>query len=159
LVWGKKISGKFFLESFNLTRVGWVDDKTTLVEKGRISDDLWYLQRGEIDFIFIKTLRGPVKELIVGQYRLVCFGESEIIYVVDAFKKQSRKTPPMKKITKLNFIPFDDFLRENMQNPEFRKGFEDEERRLQSLAAKKVAAKNMKEAQSVTISRKISVAG
>jgi len=65
----------------------------------------------------------------------------------------------MEKITKLNFIPFDDFLKENMQDPEFRKGFETEERRLQSLAAKKMAAKNMKVAQGIAATGKVSVAG
>ena len=51
----------------------------------------------------IKTLRGKIKELIVGQYRFVFFRFGGTVYVVDAFKKKSAKTPPriIKRATKM----------------------------------------------------------
>lgn len=51
------------------------------------------LEMNLTEALAIKTLKGKIKELIVKQYRIVFFQENGIIYVVDIFKKQSRKTP------------------------------------------------------------------
>ena len=43
--------------------------------------------------VHIKVLRGPIRELIVKQYRLVFFSVHHTLYFVGAFIKKSRKTP------------------------------------------------------------------
>lgn len=41
----------------------------------------------------IKQLRGRIKELVIKQYRIIFFREKLTIYVIDIFRKQSKKTP------------------------------------------------------------------
>ena len=43
--------------------------------------------------LYIKTLHGPIRELRVGQYRIVFFQKNGAHYVVDVFRKKSQKTP------------------------------------------------------------------
>ncbi len=62
-------------------------------DQARISARLHLLEIGEGRAIFTKKLRGPIQEMIVRQYRLIFFHKSRRPYVVDIFKKQSRKTP------------------------------------------------------------------
>jgi len=59
----------------------------------KILMDLDLLEADRTEFLDIKQLSGKIRELIVRQYRLVFFRKEEIIYVIDIFKKQSRKTP------------------------------------------------------------------
>ena len=45
------------------------------------------------DLVYTKTLRGPIRELIVQKYRIIFFVKEGTIYVVFGFIKKSQKTP------------------------------------------------------------------
>lgn len=62
-------------------------------DSSKIYKDLGLLEAGQSEKVYVKRLRGKVKELIVKQYRLVFFYSGQTIYVLYAFKKQSQKTP------------------------------------------------------------------
>jgi phage-related protein len=52
------------------------------------------LSLGEFQSLYIKTLKGPIRELIVGDHRLVYFPWKERhLLFVDIFRKKSKKTP------------------------------------------------------------------
>jgi len=51
------------------------------------------LGAGRTETLNMKTLKGKIRELVVDEYRLVFFIISERIYIVDAFRKKSQKTP------------------------------------------------------------------
>ncbi len=51
------------------------------------------LEQGDFQSSYIKTLRGPLKELIVKQYRVIFFIHEHSIFLVCAFRKKSKKTP------------------------------------------------------------------
>lgn len=51
------------------------------------------LQENRTEGLTIKPLKGKIKEILVRQYRVIFFSIGTTGYVVDAFKKQSRKTP------------------------------------------------------------------
>lgn len=68
-------------------------EKLPAEERGRIAENVQNLQDDDFRLVTIKTLHGPIKEVIIRQYRLVFFRKSEVIYIVEGFKKQSRKTP------------------------------------------------------------------
>jgi phage-related protein len=64
-----------------------------LSDSPRIWADIHALETPWTPALVIKKLRGKVKELVVGQCRIVFFAVGSTIYVIDAFKKQSQKTP------------------------------------------------------------------
>jgi phage-related protein len=43
--------------------------------------------------VYTKPLKGPIKELIVRQYRLLFFIKDTIIYITSGFTKKTKKTP------------------------------------------------------------------
>ena len=51
------------------------------------------MEEGDFQSAYIKTLHGPVKELIVKQYRIIFFIHEHTIYLVRTFVKKSKKTP------------------------------------------------------------------
>ena len=51
------------------------------------------METGDLHSPKIKTLRGPIKELIVRDFRIVFFIHEHIIHFVRAFRKKSAKTP------------------------------------------------------------------
>lgn len=51
------------------------------------------MEQGAFHSVYIKTLRGPIKELIVKQYRMLFFTLGYTIYFVRVFRKKSKKTP------------------------------------------------------------------
>lgn len=51
------------------------------------------LETGRTGGLVTKPLKKKVRELIVSNYRMVFFVVDETIYVVDAFRKKSQKTP------------------------------------------------------------------
>lgn len=51
------------------------------------------MELGCFDSVLIKTLRTPIKELIIKRYRLLFFIEGNLIYFVGSFVKKSNKTP------------------------------------------------------------------
>ena len=59
----------------------------------KISQCILILESGSTEGLVIKTLRNEIKEIIVKRYRLIFFKKNDTTYLVDIFKKQSRKTP------------------------------------------------------------------
>ena len=45
------------------------------------------------DLVYTKTLRGPIKELIIQKYRIIFFTKENRIYIVRGFIKKSQKAP------------------------------------------------------------------
>ncbi|MBI3589099.1 MAG: type II toxin-antitoxin system RelE/ParE family toxin [Candidatus Liptonbacteria bacterium] len=62
-------------------------------DAGKILAHLKSFEENLTEGLVIKALKGKIKEIIIKQYRIIFFTISEKIYVVDAFKKQSQKTP------------------------------------------------------------------
>jgi phage-related protein len=62
-------------------------------EKSRIDAHTESIRRGEERRVNTKQLRGPIRELIVGNHRITYFTLDTSIYFVSAFRKKSRKTP------------------------------------------------------------------
>lgn len=62
-------------------------------DAAKILAHLKSLEVNQIEGLTIKPLKGKIKELIVRQYRIIFFRIGKKGYAVDAFKKQSKKTP------------------------------------------------------------------
>lgn len=62
-------------------------------DSAKILAHLKSLEENHTEGLLIKTLKGRIKEIVVRQYRITFFNIGTTIYVVDAFKKQSQKTP------------------------------------------------------------------
>lgn len=63
-------------------------------DRSNIEGDVDVMRSGDLHSPRIKTLRGPIKELIVKEYRILFFIHEHVIYFVRAFRKKSAKTPP-----------------------------------------------------------------
>jgi phage-related protein len=68
-------------------------NKISKDDKAKISAHLKSLQENHTEGLIIKPLKGRIKEIVVRQYRIVLFEIGATGYVVDAFRKQSDKTP------------------------------------------------------------------
>lgn len=68
-------------------------DKLKEDDSAKILAHLKSLEENHTEGLTIKTLKGKIKEIIVRQYRIIFFTIGTTIYIVDAFKKQSQKTP------------------------------------------------------------------
>lgn len=62
-------------------------------DAAKIFAHLKSLEANQTEGLTIKPLKGKIKELVVRQYRIIFFRIGEKGYAVDAFKKQSQKTP------------------------------------------------------------------
>lgn len=63
-------------------------------DRAKIAAAIRTLELGNFQSVAIKTLRGPIKELIVRSYRIIFFiSKDHIIYFVSGFQKKTRKTP------------------------------------------------------------------
>ena len=51
------------------------------------------MESGDFESLEIKTLKTPIKELIIKRYRLLFFINKDLIYFVNAFMKKTQKTP------------------------------------------------------------------
>ncbi len=51
------------------------------------------MQSGNFQSVYVKTLRGPIRELIVKEYRVLFFIKHNVICFVHAFQKKAAKTP------------------------------------------------------------------
>lgn len=51
------------------------------------------LRENVTEGIVMKPLAGKVKEIVAGPYRIVFFQRDNTAYVVDIFRKKSKKTP------------------------------------------------------------------
>jgi len=64
-------------------------DKEKLILKATVDT----LKRKDFDSIHAKTLKGPIKELIVKRRRFIFCIENDTIYFLKAFTKKTQKTP------------------------------------------------------------------
>lgn len=62
-------------------------------EDAKIMAHLKSLELNQTEGLTIKPLKGKIKELVVKQNRIIFFRIGDTGYVVDVFKKQSKKTP------------------------------------------------------------------
>jgi len=62
-------------------------------DKGKIRCTADSMELGNFDFLYIKTLKTPIKELIIKNYRFIFFINKNEIWFVGAFTKKSAKTP------------------------------------------------------------------
>lgn len=67
--------------------------KLSREDDAKIAAHLKSLAINQTEGLTIKPLKGKIKELVVKQYRIVFFRINNTGYVVDAFRKQSKKTP------------------------------------------------------------------
>jgi len=51
------------------------------------------IRYGNFNTVYIKTLKGGIKELIIKRSRFIFFIKNETIYFVSAFMKKTNKTP------------------------------------------------------------------
>ena len=71
-------------------------DGLSFSDKAKIKANIDFLEKGEFDAIYIKTLRTPINVLIVKKYRLLFFIKNKNIYFIDGFVKKTNKTPKQK---------------------------------------------------------------
>ncbi len=64
------------------------------VERGKIFSDIETMRTGDWSSLYVKTLKGPLRELIVKQYRIIFFINENVLYFIRAFQKKTAKTPP-----------------------------------------------------------------
>lgn len=62
-------------------------------DQGKINATVIAMESGDFESIYIKTLKTPIKELIIKKYRLVFFIHQNTIYFIGVFIKKSTKTP------------------------------------------------------------------
>ena len=65
----------------------------TRKEQGRVAADIDSMKSGDFDIVATKSLRTPVRELIVGNHRFTYFTLPPLLYFVSGFLKKSQKTP------------------------------------------------------------------
>lgn len=68
-------------------------DLLSKADQANVHGDMDSLADGNYARVHVKTLRRPIKELIVKQYRFVFFIHRHSIYFVSAFVKKTAKTP------------------------------------------------------------------
>ena len=68
-------------------------DELTYTDRAKVTANIKIMEMGRFDSVYIKTLRGAVKELIVKNHRFVFFVHEHTIYLVSAFIKKTQKTP------------------------------------------------------------------
>lgn len=64
------------------------------VERAKIFGGIETMRSGDWSSLHIKTLKGPLRELIVKQYRIIFFMSGNVLYFVRTFQKKTAKTPP-----------------------------------------------------------------
>lgn len=62
-------------------------------DKAKIYASIEMIRSGDSSKVFIKTLRGAIRELKVKFHRLLFFSHTGTIYFVGGFRKKSAKTP------------------------------------------------------------------
>ena len=63
------------------------------VDQGKINAVVTALESGDFESVYVKTLKTPIKELIIKKYRFIFFIHKSTLYFVGAFIKKSAKTP------------------------------------------------------------------
>ena len=62
-------------------------------EKAAVLTDIEALKDGKDVVVKTKQLRGPIRELIVGNHRITYFKIDRTLYFARGFRKKTRKTP------------------------------------------------------------------
>ncbi|MEK7117037.1 MAG: type II toxin-antitoxin system RelE/ParE family toxin [Patescibacteria group bacterium] len=62
-------------------------------DQDKISGTIEALKNKRFDSIYIKQLKGGIKELRIKKFRLIFFIHEEIVYFVRIFIKKTNKTP------------------------------------------------------------------
>lgn len=62
-------------------------------DQDKISGTIEALKNKRFDSIYIKQLKGDIKELRIKKFRLIFFIHEEIVYFVRIFIKKTNKTP------------------------------------------------------------------
>lgn len=65
----------------------------SLSDQAIVAAHVQSLAEGRYDLIYTKTLKSPICELVVRQFRLLYFVIEETIYMVSIFRKKTQKTP------------------------------------------------------------------
>ena len=67
--------------------------KIPLTDRAKIAANTDMMRAGKFDSVFIKPIRGSIKELRVKQYRMLFFTQKHTLYFVRIFIKKTQKTP------------------------------------------------------------------
>ena len=62
-------------------------------DQGKINAAVTVMESGDFKSVYIKTLKTPIKELIIKKYRFIFFIHKSTIYFISVFIKKSAKTP------------------------------------------------------------------
>ena len=68
-------------------------DNLSKSEQGAIRAYIDAMKFGDFDSVYTKTLKGKIRELIVGRHRISYFVIRGVLYFVRGFPKKSAKTP------------------------------------------------------------------
>ncbi|MBI2631164.1 type II toxin-antitoxin system RelE/ParE family toxin [Candidatus Nomurabacteria bacterium] len=68
-------------------------EKLSDADQGKINAAAMAMEAGDFESIYIKTLKAPIKELIIKKYRFIFFIHKNTIYFIRAFIKKTAKTP------------------------------------------------------------------
>ena len=79
-------------------------DSLAKSEQGAIQADINAMERGNFDSVYTKTLKGKIRELIVGRHRISYFVMRGVLYFVRGFPKKSAKRRKGKLIMPNKFI-------------------------------------------------------
>ncbi|MEK7609951.1 MAG: type II toxin-antitoxin system RelE/ParE family toxin [Patescibacteria group bacterium] len=82
-----------------MLNISWFERVTEFInslpeaERLKIGKVVEAIQAGEFESLHIKTIKGPIKELIVHKTRILFCIEKSTLYYLNAFTKKSAKTP------------------------------------------------------------------
>ena len=62
-------------------------------DRVKINGSITAIRYGNYDNIYIKSLKGIIKELIIKRFRFIFFTDKNTIYFIGAFIKKTNKTP------------------------------------------------------------------
>lgn len=68
-------------------------ERLPVEDQGKISGAITVMAEGVFEPLYIKTLKSPLKELLVKNYRVVFFIHQNTIYYIKIFIKKTAKTP------------------------------------------------------------------
>ena len=80
-------------QAFLMSKVEQFVNELPRGQRGAIFADVAEMETGNFQRVRTKTLKSAVRELIVGDYRLIFFIRNNTIYITSIFRKKSRKTP------------------------------------------------------------------
>lgn len=69
-------------------------DKLPRAERAKIFGTIEKMRSGDWSSVYVKTLKGPIRELIVKQNRILFFINENVLHFIHAFRKKTAKTPP-----------------------------------------------------------------